>query len=128
MPLLFVVTSTFTKTNFTTKTIEILQQWGLGDGNRPLIIAGPCSAETPEQMLETATGISAGGIGVFRAGLWKPRTRPGAFEGVGNKGIGMMQQVQSVAGMKVATEVANAAHAEAALQAGFDVEIGRAHV
>lgn len=72
-------------------------------------------------MLETASGVSARGIGVFRAGLWKPRTRPGAFEGVGNKGIPMMQQVQSVTGLKVATEVANAAHAQAALQAGFDV-------
>ncbi|NCA85981.1 MAG: 3-deoxy-7-phosphoheptulonate synthase [Clostridia bacterium] len=101
--------------------MEILQQWGLGDGHRPLIIAGPCSAETSEQMLETASGVSARGIGVFRAGLWKPRTRPGAFEGVGNKGIPMMQQVQSVTGLKVATEVANAAHAQAALQAGFDV-------
>ncbi|MBS1616662.1 MAG: bifunctional 3-deoxy-7-phosphoheptulonate synthase/chorismate mutase type II [Bacteroidetes bacterium] len=89
---------------------------------RPLIIAGPCSAETEEQVLTTATALAASGqVHLFRAGLWKPRTRPGSFEGVGSLGLGWMQQVRQLTGLPTATEVASASQVEQALKAGIDV-------
>jgi chorismate mutase len=94
---------------------------------RPLLVAGPCSAETPEQVLNTARQLRAleGSAGVrvdlFRAGLWKPRTRPGAFEGVGAAGLPWLRAVQDETGLKVTTEVATSGHVEACLQAGVDV-------
>ncbi len=103
------------------KTIKILEQWGLGNGVRPLIISGPCSAETSQQMMTTANDVKDLGIAIFRAGIWKPRTRPGSFEGVGSKGLRWMQHVKSETGMKVSTEVANVRHVEAALKAGIDI-------
>jgi len=103
------------------KTIKILEQWGLGNGVRPLIFSGPCSAETSNQMMTTANEIKDLGIGIFRAGIWKPRTRPGSFEGVGSKGLRWMQNVKSETGMKVSTEVANVRHVEAALKAETDI-------
>ena len=103
------------------RTIKILEQWGLGNGVRPLIISGPCSAETASQMMTTALGIKDLGIGIFRAGIWKPRTRPGSFEGVGSKGLRWMQNVKTETGMKVSTEVANVRHVEAALRAKTDI-------
>lgn len=88
---------------------------------RPLIIAGPCSAETREQVLSTARELKANGVKVFRAGIWKPRTKPGGFEGVGSEGIPWMREVKEETGMLIATEVANKTHVEEALKAGFDL-------
>ena len=88
---------------------------------RPLVIAGPCSAESEEQMLAAARGLAADGIGIFRAGLWKPRTRPGGFEGVGEAGIPWMRSVKEATGMLTATEVATRHHVECALDGGIDV-------
>lgn len=77
---------------------------------RPLIISGPCSAETEEQVLATARGLARAGIKVFRAGIWKPRTKPGGFEGVGVPGLAWLNKVKEETGMKVSTEVANRGH------------------
>ena len=88
---------------------------------RPLVIAGPCSAETEEQVLASARQIAAEGIRIFRAGLWKPRTKPGGFEGVGAAGIPWLQRVKRETGMYVTTEVATPAHVEAALAGGIDL-------
>lgn len=102
-------------------TIKILHEWGLGDGTRPLVVSGPCSAETSVQMLTTANQLKDAGVDVFRAGIWKPRTRPGTFEGVGSKGLQWMGQVKEKTGMLTAIEVANATHVEAALKSGTDI-------
>lgn len=88
---------------------------------RPLLIAGPCSAETEEQLLATAHALARGGIRLFRAGLWKPRTKPGCFEGVGAAGLPWLARVKRETGMCTATEVATAEHARAALEAGVDL-------
>lgn len=73
------------------------------DNKRPIVIAGPCSAETEEQVMNTATQLSKKGIKLFRAGIWKPRTKPGGFEGVGEPGLAWLQQVRKETGMKVCT-------------------------
>ena len=86
-----------------------------------LVIAGPCSAETREQVLDTARQLAQYGIKVFRAGIWKPRTKPGGFEGVGSEGLEWMREVREETGMLLATEVANRHHVEEALKAGIDV-------
>lgn len=91
------------------------------DSNKPLIIAGPCSAETREQVLETARDLAANGIQVFRAGIWKPRTKPGGFEGIGTEGLEWLKGVKAETGMYTATEVATRQHVEAALAAGVDL-------
>jgi chorismate mutase len=88
---------------------------------RPLVISGPCSAETEEQVMTTATQLAAQGIKIFRAGIWKPRTKPGGFEGVGEPGLKWLQRVQQELGMLVATEVATEAHVKAALAHGIDI-------
>lgn len=88
---------------------------------RPLVIAGPCSAETEEQVMSTATQLRKEGIKIFRAGIWKPRTKPGGFEGIGVEGLPWLQRVQKELGMLVSTEVATAKHVEAALEAGIDL-------
>ena len=88
---------------------------------RPIIIAGPCSAETEEQVMATARNLASNGIKIFRAGIWKPRTKPGGFEGIGVEGLEWLKRVKSETGMYVATEVANKAHVEAALNAGVDI-------
>ena len=88
---------------------------------RPIIIAGPCSAESEEQVMTTARALKDAGINVFRAGLWKPRTRPGGFEGVGVVGLPWLRRVKDELGMHIATEVANRAHTEAAVANGVDV-------
>lgn len=87
----------------------------------PFIIAGPCSAESEQQMLQTAMELSANGIRILRAGLWKPRTRPGNFEGVGEKGLKWMQNIREVTGMAMATEVATPAHVEACIKAEIEI-------
>jgi len=91
------------------------------DEKRPVVIAGPCSAETEEQVMNTATQLAQKGIKLFRAGIWKPRTKPGGFEGIGEEGLPWLQRVQKELGMKVCTEVATHAHVEAALKAGIDL-------
>ena len=88
---------------------------------RPILIAGPCSAETEEQVLTTARALAAQGIDLFRAGIWKPRTRPGAFEGAGKAGLAWLQRVKAETGLKVTTEVANAQHVTEALRHGIDI-------
>ncbi len=101
-------------------TIQPLQQW-IPDLKEPLLIAGPCGAETEEQVLQTARElVKLHKIRVFRAGIWKPRTRPNAFEGVGEKGLAWLKQVQDM-GLKTTVEVANAQHTELALKHGVDI-------
>ena len=91
------------------------------DPRRPLVIAGPCSAETEEQVIETARELAAEGVRIFRAGLWKPRTKPGGFEGVGAEGVAWLQRVKRETGMYTATEVATRKHVMAALEGGIDM-------
>jgi len=88
---------------------------------KPIIIAGPCSAESEEQVLATARELSAMGIKIFRAGIWKPRTRPNAFEGVGNEGLKWLKRVKIETGMFTAIEVANVKHVYDALKYGIDI-------
>ncbi|HKL96938.1 MAG TPA: bifunctional 3-deoxy-7-phosphoheptulonate synthase/chorismate mutase type II [Paludibacteraceae bacterium] len=88
---------------------------------RPIIIAGPCSAETEEQVLTTAKELVKNGVQIFRAGIWKPRTKPGGFEGVGSEGLQWLRRVKQETGMYTATEVATAKHAYEALKYGVDV-------
>lgn len=85
------------------------------------IIAGPCSAESEEQLMRSARALKEAGIGWLRAGLWKPRTYPGCFEGVGEKGLPWLQKVQRELGMKVCTEVAGKEHVRACAEAGVDL-------
>jgi len=98
---------------------EIVQQkWA----KRPLIISGPCSAETEEQVLETVQRLAATGkVDMVRAGIWKPRTRPGSFEGIGTKGLPWLQQAKKLTGLPVMVEVATAKQVEDALH--FDVDL-----
>ena len=78
-----------------------VEDWGLfTDTTKPIIIAGPCSAESEQQVFETAKGLKAAGVEVLRAGIWKPRTRPNCFEGVGSEGLVWMKRVQRELGMK----------------------------
>ncbi|MDR0843635.1 MAG: bifunctional 3-deoxy-7-phosphoheptulonate synthase/chorismate mutase type II [Tannerella sp.] len=91
------------------------------DDKHPVVIAGPCSAETEEQVLETAHSLAAKGVKVFRAGIWKPRTKPGGFEGVGSDGLSWLKKVKEKTGMYVATEVATRDHVFEALKAGIDM-------
>lgn len=91
------------------------------DTPSPLIIAGPCSAESRRQMLDTALALAAAGIKIFRAGVWKPRTRPGGFEGHGTRAIDWLREVKSLTGMLTATEVGTASHARLALAADIDI-------
>lgn len=89
---------------------------------RPLIISGPCSAETEEQVMETAVRLkNTGKVDVLRAGIWKPRTRPGSFEGVGTKGLSWMVQARKTTGLPIAVEVATAKQVEDALH--FDADV-----
>ena len=88
---------------------------------KPLILAGPCSAETHEQTLSTALEIASGGVKMYRAGLWKPRTKPGMFEGVGKEGISWLTEVREKTGMLTATEVANSKHVKEAIRGGIEI-------
>ena len=96
-------------------------EWGFFTLPRPMCIAGPCSAETEEQVMETARGLHAFGIHVFRAGIWKPRTHPGSFEGVGTPGLQWLRKVKETFGMKVCTEVASEKHVQECLRSGVDM-------
>jgi len=91
------------------------------DPGKPVVIAGPCSAESEEQVLSTALELHEGGVGIFRAGAWKPRTKPGGFEGVGARALDWLREVRERTGMRVATEVATPHHVEQALSAGIDM-------
>ncbi len=103
-------------------TLTPLNEWGFFVlPPRPCVIAGPCSAETEGQVLDTAAGLRAFGINVFRAGIWKPRTHPGSFEGIGVEGLRWLQKVKSTYGMKVCTEVASAKHVFECLKYGVDM-------
>ncbi|WP_288980693.1 bifunctional 3-deoxy-7-phosphoheptulonate synthase/chorismate mutase type II [uncultured Flavobacterium sp.] len=89
--------------------------------NHPLVIAGPCSAETEEQVLKIAHELKNSDVSIFRAGIWKPRTRPGGFEGVGEIGLKWLQKAKAETGLLMATEVATAAHVKLALEYDIDV-------
>ena len=92
-----------------------------GQTQQPLIIAGPCSAESQEQVLQTASILKEAGISIFRAGIWKPRTKPGGWEGIGSEGLSWLRMVKSNYGMKVATEVACRQHVIEAISSGVDI-------
>ncbi len=93
-----------------------------GYKSRPFLISGPCSAETEEQVMETARQLAAlNQISVFRAGIWKPRTRPNSFEGVGTEGLKWLRRVKQETGLLVGTEVANEKHVYEALKYGIDL-------
>ena len=101
--------------------INPIKSW-LPNINNPLLISGPCSLESEEQTLETAKLLAKDDrVFVYRGGIWKPRTRPGSFEGVGSIGLKWLQLVKKETGLPVGTEVANAQHTEEALKAGIDV-------
>jgi len=89
--------------------------------NHPLVIAGPCSAETEEQVLKIAHDLKNTDVSVYRAGIWKPRTRPGMFEGVGAMGLKWLEKVKKETGLLTATEVANANHVKLALEHNIDI-------
>ncbi len=97
-----------------------LHEWGL-PVRKIFLAAGPCSAESEEQVIETARNLADSGISLFRAGIWKPRTFPGSFEGVGIEGLKWLENVRSEFGMPVGVEVANPSHIEACLKHGIDV-------
>ena len=106
------------QTENTTMENIIQEKWK----KRPLIISGPCSAETEEQVLETATRLAATGkVDVLRAGIWKPRTKPGLFEGIGVKGLPWLVQARKLTGLPITVDVATAKHVEDALQFGVDM-------
>ena len=100
--------------------LEKLQLPGIEE-SRPIVISGPCSAETEEQVMETAKALASKGIKIFRAGIWKPRTKPGGFEGIGVEGLTWLKEVKKETGMLVSTEVATAKHVFEALKAVIDV-------
>ncbi|MES2652388.1 MAG: chorismate mutase [Bacteroidota bacterium] len=101
--------------------IQPLNSW-INIKNEPLLISGPCSAETEDQLLSTAHLLAATGkVSVLRAGIWKPRTRPGEFEGIGSIGLEWLKRAKAETGLPTAVEVANAKHVEEALAAGVDI-------
>src|SRR5574344_2827223 len=91
------------------------------DSERPFVIAGPCSAETEEQVMTTARQLAEKGCHMFRAGIWKPRTKPGGFEGNGEKALPWMRAVKEETGMLTSTEIATPEHVELALKYGIDI-------
>ena len=98
-----------------------LYEWGMFTLPRPSVVAGPCSAETEEQVMETAKGLKEFGINVYRAGIWKPRTHPGSFEGIGTEGLGWLQKIKKEYGLKVSTEVASERHVYECIKFGVDL-------
>jgi chorismate mutase len=101
--------------------LQALNTW-LDTKNEPLLISGPCSAETEDQLIATAHLLAkTGKVSVLRAGIWKPRTRPGEFEGIGSIGLTWLKRAKEETGLPTAVEVANAKHVEEALAAGVDI-------
>lgn len=101
--------------------LEPISKW-LPTASKPIIISGPCSAETEDQTIATAKQLAATGrIHALRAGIWKPRTRPGQYEGAGEEGLKWLAAAKKETGLPITTEVANAAHVDAALKAGVDI-------
>ena len=100
--------------------IESLNNWGVGI-KKPLIMAGPCSAETEEQLLETSLRNKKVGIKIIRAGIWKPRTRPNNFEGIGEEALRWIQNVKKETGLKFAIEVATPKHVYEAIKHNIDI-------
>ncbi len=99
-----------------------LKEWFGESSNKPMLIAGPCSVESEEQVFETARQINATGkVDIFRAGIWKPRTRPGTFEGVGEEGLKWLQQIKKETGLRLAIETATPEHVELCLKYGIDL-------
>ena len=103
------------------KNIKKISEWGLDYSNKPFVISGPCSAETKEQVIATAKELKSLGVKIFRAGIWKPRTRPGNFEGVGEIGLKWLKRAKDETGLLTATEVANSKHVHEAINAGVDI-------
>lgn len=104
------------------KDIQSLESWSVVKNGGPIAIAGPCSAESEEQLMNTCRQITEEiGITLLRAGIWKPRTRPGSFEGIGEEGLKWLANVKKELNMPITTEVANAQHVELALKYGVDV-------
>jgi len=101
--------------------IAPLSEWGMFTLPRPYVIAGPCSAETEEQVMETAKSLRDFGINVYRAGIWKPRTHPGSFEGIGVQGLKWMQRAKKEYGLKIGTEVASEKHVFECIKHGVDL-------
>ncbi len=101
--------------------IKTLSEWSEYNG-RPFVVAGPCSAESEKQVIETAIGLKkTGKVDMFRAGIWKPRTRPNSFEGVGVKGLPWLKKAKKETGLPLTIEVANANHVYEALKFGVDI-------
>jgi len=100
--------------------INRFSEWGIAFGNT-FVISGPCSAESEDQVISTAMALSKNDVNVFRAGIWKPRTRPGSFEGVGARGLKWLKKVKDITGLPVAVEVADSEHIEACLEHGIDI-------
>lgn len=101
--------------------LEKLHIQNLKESKRPIVIAGPCSAESRNQVLSTATELASLGVQIFRAGVWKPRTKPGCFEGCGVAALPWLKEVKEKTGMLLATEVATPAHVLEVLKAGVDL-------
>ena len=101
--------------------VKNLDSWTIINNKKPNVIAGPCSAETEEQTLKSAKELKQIGIEIFRAGIWKPRTRPNTFEGVGSIGLEWMKTVKKETGMLLSTEVANVKHVYESLKAVIDI-------
>jgi len=103
------------------ENLDLKESSLFGKKNKPLIISGPCSAESEKQVLETARSLKEIGIKVFRAGIWKPRTRPGTFEGLGSVALPWLRRVKEETGMLTAIEVANIWHIKEALNHDIDI-------
>jgi chorismate mutase len=99
---------------------SLFTDWGF-PVDKMFLSAGPCSAESEAQVIETAQALAGQGISFLRAGIWKPRTRPGSFEGIGLKGLAWMAKARDLTGLKIGTEVAEPAHVEACLEFGMDI-------
>src|SRR5271169_334599 len=101
-------------------SINLLSEWDM-HVRKKFLVAGPCSVESEEQMLRTAVQLSAYEVTVIRGGIWKPRTRPGSFEGIGMRGLTWLKQAGKAVGLPVATEAAKPTHVEECLKAGVDI-------